>query len=168
MIVERWVWIPGYVGRYRISTLGKVRSVTRITLHGARKYSSHARNMSLIPSLKNPYLRVVLTGSNGVKTHQVHSLVLLAFRGPCPVGKQARHLNGVGSDNRLRNLAYGTALENAADKIRHSTFSRKLEPEDVVSIRESGVSARYLAKGYGVTTMCVQHVLSRKTWKYVR
>lgn len=167
MIKERWVWVPGYEGRYRVSTLGKVRSVTRVTHRNGRKYHAHSRNMTLISSRRNPYLRVVLTGPDGANTHQVHSLVLLAFRGPCPAGKQSRHLNGIGSDNRLSNLRYGTVLENAADRIRHGTFARKLNLEDVVSIRESGVEARHLAKGFGVTTMCVQHVLNRKTWQHI-
>jgi hypothetical protein len=34
---------------------------------------------------------------------------------------QCRHLDGNRSNNRLDNLAWGTPLENGADKARHGT-----------------------------------------------
>src|SRR5437899_1058735 len=49
----------------------------------------------------------------------VHALVLLTFRGPRFAGQQTRHLNGKNFDNRLRNLKWGTAKQNADDRERH-------------------------------------------------
>lgn len=54
----------------------------------------------------------------------VHSLVAEAFLGPRPDGYQVRHLDGNRSNNRVENLCYGSALENAQDRERHGTTAR--------------------------------------------
>lgn len=51
---------------------------------------------------------------------QVHKLVLLAFVGPKPEGMQCRHLDGNKVNNHISNLVWGTASENALDRIRHN------------------------------------------------
>jgi HNH endonuclease len=45
----------------------------------------------------------------------VHKLVLEAFVGPAPEGMLCRHENDVKSDNNLKNLSWGTPLDNAYD-----------------------------------------------------
>jgi hypothetical protein len=54
----------------------------------------------------------------------IHRLVLAAFMGPCPSGREAAHWNGDKSDNRLANLRWATPDENASDKIRHNLERR--------------------------------------------
>jgi hypothetical protein len=73
----------------------------------------------------------------------VHSLVAEAFLGPRPDGHQVRHLDGDRSNNRVENLCYGSALENAQDRERHGTTARgerggnaRLSDAAVVLIRE--------------------------------
>ena len=46
---------------------------------------------------------------------QVHRLVLTAFVGKCPSGQEARHLDGVPTNNMLTNLVWGTRSENILD-----------------------------------------------------
>jgi hypothetical protein len=57
-------------------------------------------------------------------TRHVHELVAEAFHGPCPEGQEVRHLNGNRFDNAARNLGYGTALQNAADREAHGRTAR--------------------------------------------
>lgn len=57
-------------------------------------------------------------------TRTVHSLVADAFLGPRPLGSQVRHLDGNRGNNRLSNLAYGTAKENADDRESHGKTAR--------------------------------------------
>lgn len=71
----------------------------------------------LKPHPTNGYQRVSL----GNTQRYVHRLVLEAFVGPCPPGKQCRHLNGDKADNKLTNLAWGTPSENNYDRVRHGT-----------------------------------------------
>jgi hypothetical protein len=72
----------------------------------------------------NGYRQVSLKtgGARKVKILLVHRLVLEAFVGPCPENMECRHLNGARSDNRLTNLAWGTKVENEADKKKHANY----------------------------------------------
>lgn len=68
------------------------------------------------------YLRVKVKSNGRMKSTMVHKLVCLAFHGPKPTPyHQVRHLNGVKTDNRATNLAWGTASENAMDRKLHGT-----------------------------------------------
>ncbi len=105
--LEQWRPIPGFVGKYEASNLGRIRSARGILkqrLHITRRYP--VVELSLPP---------------GSREHLVHRLVLLAFRGEPPVGNECRHLNGNRTDNRLVNLAWGTHSENSIDQVIHGT-----------------------------------------------
>lgn len=52
----------------------------------------------------------------------VHHIVLTTFVGPCPEGLECRHLDGVKTNCRLSNLAWGTVTENAEDRKKHRNF----------------------------------------------
>ena len=67
------------------------------------------------PGLTSGHLTVQIKG----RSRWVHHLVLEAFVGPCPPGLQCRHLNDVGTDNRLENLVWGTSSENAVDMVNN-------------------------------------------------
>lgn len=53
-----------------------------------------------------------------------HTLVLLAFVGPRPEGKQCCHENDIGTDNRLSNLRWDTAAANIADRGKNNKTAR--------------------------------------------
>jgi hypothetical protein len=54
------------------------------------------------------------------KTYRVHHLVCSVFHGerPSPT-HQVRHLNGIRTDARAENLAWGTPAENSQDRLAH-------------------------------------------------
>jgi len=105
----------------------------------------------------------------------VHRIVLEAFVGPCPLGMQARHLDGVKTHNWLSNLEWGTQSDNEIDKILHGTSVRgsgnamsKLTEDDIINIREfaaQGMTRRELVNMYGVTT--IGRILDGKVWTHV-
>ena len=103
-MTEEWRDIPGYEGKYQVSNLGNVFSLNKqriITGKVDRK----------------GYREIQLWSDATYKCFRVHNLVLLTFVGPRPDGcPETRHLNSDPSDNRLSNLAYGTQLENGADR----------------------------------------------------
>ncbi|MBT2467829.1 NUMOD4 motif-containing HNH endonuclease [Streptomyces sp. ISL-66] len=115
---ERWLPVPGFEGLYLVSSEGRIFSKERIYPTGWRRGPRLMRlNLG-----KHGYLRISLKDSHGIRsTYQVHRLVARAFLGEPQPGHQARHLNGVRTDNRLDNLAWGTASENSFDAIRHGT-----------------------------------------------
>lgn len=120
---EEWRPIPGTDGRYDASNLGRIRSWA--------------------PWRGQPAPRVMAPGSKGSKGHLmvnlrvdgkripmlVHRAVLAAFVGPAPIDKPiTRHLDGDPTNNRLSNIAYGTYVENEADKLQHGRNYNATKP----------------------------------------
>lgn len=109
----------------------------------------------------------------------VHTLVLLAFRGPHEVRTVCRHLDGNKLNNRVDNLCWGTSKENVSDAIKHGVQAigsrqpqAKLSEADVVEIRRRakaggcGVQTR-LSREFGVSDTVISHVVTGKAWTHV-
>ncbi len=124
---------------------------------------------------KQGYLRFnIYRGNQRWTQHGVHAAVCVAFHGPRPEGQLVRHLDGNPGNNQAENLAWGTSLDNEADKIRHGrslTGTRhhqaKLTEDDVRHICSSGMTGRALALNYGVTESTVSAIRKRKTWTHI-
>lgn len=118
---EQWNWIPGYENYYMASDQGRVRSVTRVVTDGRTMQGRVLKSRDV-----SGYGHQIVQLSRGNKTKPVlvHRAVLMAFKGEPEPGQEGRHLNGDPTDNRLANLAWGTHLENEADKIRHGTHNQ--------------------------------------------
>lgn len=128
----------------------------------------------LKPQEDHGYLRVRLYAPGRTKRFFVHRLVCELFHGPAPTPEHVvRHLDGVGTNNRADNLAWGLPPENEADKIKHGTLYRgrrhvnaKLDDWDVDLIRalyrDEGHSTRALAKAFGVSQALVQRITANK------
>jgi len=94
---EIWKAIPGF-DNYEVSNIGNVRRIDGTQMK--------------IFKTANGYMRVGLR-ANGIRSQLlVHRLVLSAFVGPCPDGKQVNHIDEDRSNNNLYNLEYVTAKEN--------------------------------------------------------
>lgn len=105
---EEWRDVRGLEGRYQVSSLGRVRSIPRARTRGGI-LKAVQRNKS------DKYLVVGLPGG----TRTIHRLVAEAFLERLPQHELVRHLNGVPTDNRVSNLAWGTHSENNQDTVRH-------------------------------------------------
>lgn len=114
---ERWRAIPGYVGAYEVSDLGRVRSLPR---HDRLGRPVQGRVLKPAPD-SGGYSTYNLHRDGQGCTHRAHCLVALAFVGPRPADLEVRHLDGDPSNNALVNLAYGTRSENQLDRIGHGT-----------------------------------------------
>ncbi len=122
-MLERWLDIPGYAGRYQVSDLGRVRSLNRRVriCHGATR---PLKGRILRPAGgKSGHVSVALGKGN---SKDVHVLVLRAFVGPPPKEHEALHLNHKPADNRLSNLKWGTRSENM--KMEYAAGRRKVHP----------------------------------------
>ena len=159
----RWAPIPGYEDRYEVSNRGQVWCKQGyVVTAGVDRHG---------------YLDVRLSrGSRGTQRHHfIHRLVLLAFVGQPPPGKEGtRHLNGNSLDCCLTNLVWGDPIENAADKVLHGTAPReeqnphrKLTREQVARIREGGEPAAALADDFGVHVANVYYIRAGKGWPSV-
>lgn len=172
-MVERWLPVVGWEGLYEVSDLGRVRSVAHTTMRRDGKRYTVApllRRQQLVRG----YLVVGLVRADLQTTDRVHRLVLTAFVGSCPEGQQARHLDGDRTNNRLTNLAYGTAAQNAADRAAHGTTARgeragnaKLTATDVAEIRRlraGGATVASIAARFAVGTSQVSRITRGRSW----
>lgn len=177
---ERWKPIPGYEGLYEVSNMGRVKSLARLR-HGVgpHRASCEYRERIMLGNLNYGYRKVTLY-KDGVQ-HQmfVHRLVLTAFVSESPSGMITRHLNGIRTDNRVENLAWGTFEENEADKRRHGTVtngrrnhSAKATAHDVLAIRarhKRGETSREIAKDYPQMDYSnVWRIAAGISWRHVQ
>ena len=71
------------------------------------------------------YRSVELCGLDGRRLHRkIGQLILRAFVGPPLDRQECRHLDGNEINDSLSNLAWGTPLENHADKRRHGMIAK--------------------------------------------
>lgn len=99
------IWRPTVrFPRYEASSLGRIRNTK----------TGHI----LTPwRMRNGYQQVNVHR----RAVTVHPLVLEAFWGPRPEGRQASHFNGDRADNRAKNLRWETPTENNRRKRQHGT-----------------------------------------------
>jgi transcriptional regulator of met regulon len=178
-----WRELTQYPG-YRINSDGQVQSRRKRIAPGYGGGSCagiggdwHNVKSVLLP---NGYrvIRLMVDWRKGGKQEYIHRLVIRTFVGECPEGmEEVRHLNGIKTDNRAENLAWGTKKENWQDMRRHGTYPHgsrhgvsKLTEEKVLGILlllKEGVTQREIAQRFGVTQSNVSCIALRKTWTHV-
>lgn len=115
--IEEWRSLPGYEGVYKVSNLGRVKSLARVDNRGHRV---RERILSQWPH-PSGHISVKLSLNGCHRLGKVHRLVLMSFVGPPPEGHEALHGDGNPANNRLENLSWGTRSENIYDRVRHGT-----------------------------------------------
>jgi hypothetical protein len=160
-MIEHWQSIAGFPG-YEVSSQGRVKSFRKAN-HG----------IILCPIWTDrSYFVVNLYRDSQRFQRSIHRLVLETFRGPPALGQEARHLNGDPTDITLNNLAWGTPVENGADKRLHGSVRgekhprAKLTEQDVVILRRMRrlYPIAIWAWTFGVHRSTINKVLARETW----
>ena len=114
--MESWYPVVGFEDRYKVSNLGRVRSLDCIRPNG-NPLSGRIMRPSKHP--RTSHQRVVLWKDGREYTRLVHRLVLEAFVGPCPPGMQGLHWDDDPANNVVENLYWGTSSQNRKDSIRN-------------------------------------------------
>lgn len=116
-MTEQWLPVVGYEGRYEVSDLGRVKSLSRRDAQGRR------RAERLLAPRRQPsgHLTVALYADRVRRDVQVHWLVLEAFIGPRPEGMHGCHWDDDPGNNRLDNLRWDTRGANVRDSVRNGT-----------------------------------------------
>jgi hypothetical protein len=155
--MSNWKKVSGFP--YEVSDDGQVRNLRT----GYRTWGSRGHG---------GYRVVVLHRKGGKWTTSVHRLVLLTFVGEPPYPKaHGRHLNGDPTDNRLENLAWGTAQDNMDDKVRHGTQARgerhgraKITAAQARAIFVDSRPQAVIAEEYDITQVLVSQIKLSKIW----
>ena len=174
---ELWTDVVGYEGIYLVSSLGRVKGVTRVstgTSINGNKFP--IRTKEKILKLNNDsvgYPQVALANEGIVTYWKVHRLVATAFI-PNPSGlPQVNHIDGDKANNSIENLEWVTAKDNIIHA--HKTglaFSgaesarAKLTWDEVRYIRNAtGNTLRELASMFGVGTSTISRVINYEVYK---
>jgi hypothetical protein len=108
---EEWRPVVGFAN-FEVSNLGRVRNAAT----GRIKQPSRATSVGSTGVRRPGDLVVGLWNGSGVSRLKVGRLVLEAFVGPCPPGKEMCHGNRDKMDCSLANLRWGTHAENMRDE----------------------------------------------------
>lgn len=105
---EEWKPVVGYEGLYEVSDWGRVKSLN---------YNNTGKEgiMKTRPN-GGGYLQIDLYKNGKKETRKVHILVMRAFVGRCPDGYEVDHYDWNPKNNRLDNLRYIQANDNAGRK----------------------------------------------------
>lgn len=156
---EIWKPIPGYENFYKISNLGRVKSLKRkVFYNDHRLYRINPEKLKKLTIHNKKYYKVTLTDKNLIaKQYCVHRLMAWAFLGIQKKGIEVRHINGDGLDNNINNLCYGKKSDNMRDAVQHKRFSMsdwhpnaKLSKEQILYIRNSELYYKDLALRFNV------------------
>lgn len=98
---EVWAAIPGFVGRYRVSNIGRVLRLPRADTVDVRLW----RPLLIEPSFSGGYFRVFLRDRNDLRRqYRIDRLMLSAFSGRPLAVHDVAYINGDRFDLRLENL----------------------------------------------------------------
>jgi hypothetical protein len=172
--IEEWRDVPGFESQYEVSSLGNVRSVDRLLTSKDGKIKRLKGKMLRPGAGDRGYRSVVIVGSS---MHVAH-LVAAAFFGVRPKKAHVAHLNGNPSDDGVSNLAYTTAKENNAHKIKHGTLVwgehlhlTKFSEPLVAHIRQEyatgNFTQRALAEKHGMSQTNISSLTRGNSWKYL-
>jgi len=162
MEVVEWRPVPGIP--YEASCVG-----------GMRRAGGHQLSQQLSP---NGYYYLAVRSGSVRRRRSVHRMVCAAFHGAPHDGCEVRHLNGVRSDNRAENLAWGTRKENAADRLLHGTDwtgdkhkNRRLSADQVADLRRRHANGEFtyssMARDLGVDVQTVRKAIIGESWKSI-
>jgi hypothetical protein len=160
---EKWAKVKGDKN-YRVSTLGRVKSVDRtIKKSNGKKQKRKGKLLKIQVNPVTGYMYVAL--SNG-KRHYVHRLVLEAFLpNPNPdIFTICNHKNGNKLDCRLENLEYSNYSLNMQHSYDTGLRKCKISDEDARFIvmhfrpKDKKFGAKPLAKRFGVSTQTIYRI----------
>ena len=168
---ENWEEVVDYEGWYEISDLGR----------GKRVKAALGTTVGLILKPfadKNNCQQFDLHKNGKGHTMQVHRIVMAAFVGPCPEGKEVNHIDGDRGNNRLDNLEYVTHSENVLHAFRIGLLSRKGEKNSQCILTEDNVheirrligreTHKTIANMFGVSTSTICAIASGQNWSWLK
>lgn len=116
--IEEWKDVPGYLGYYQISNLGRVKSLNRTIVYSPSKFYPNGRvrvlkEKILTPSVdKKGYEFVQLFINGNYRSKKIHRLVAEVFI-PNPNNlEQVNHKDENKKNNKVSNLEWCTLIYN--------------------------------------------------------
>jgi hypothetical protein len=152
---EIWKDVVGYEGYYKVSSLGRIVSLSRPTFNGVSEYIKKPRIIKCCPK-DNDYLVVsIYKEPQQRKTHYVHRIVAKAFCDNPNNKPHIDHINANKQDNRAENLRWVTQIENSRNPMSSIKISLSKKGKNnaklsypIVSIDKYGIVTHYCSISY--------------------
>ncbi len=154
LLIERWVPVHGYEGRYAVSDKGRVKSLARFRRgKSGSMVPMPEKIMRLTPKKRSangrtlPYLEVKLRDGSPrnvrCKSFLVHRLVVQAFVGELFEGSHVDHIDGNHGNNDWENLRILSAREHGLLHPCIQDANRKKQMQDkaqatIIEMRAAG------------------------------
>lgn len=156
---EFWKDIKGYEGVYRVSNLGRVKSLDRIDSSGKKR----SGRMMKPGYVGKGYLQIQLHINGKPKHFRVNRLVAQAFLPNTDNKPQVNHIDEDKTNNRIDNLEWTTSTENINFGSRNSKVAKANSKPIKVIYRDNTYelwdSATEFAKEFGISQGYINDVL---------
>lgn len=173
MMLEVWEDISGAEGKYQVSTLGRVRSLDRLTKSGKNNISNK-KGKILKPRYKRKYVEFVYYDNNNDRVASyIHRLVAEAFLDKVEGKDQVNHIDGNPLNNNLSNLEWVTPEENrnhARGMGLLKSVKKKLTKCQVLDIynkSHNGYTIKQLAETYDIGERHVIRIKHGHRWNSI-
>lgn len=124
-MTEEWRPILGYEGIYEVSSLGRIKSLSRRLPY--KKGGTRLTEDTIFLSSGKRYIQAALSGHGKARRFLIHRLVATAFL-PNPENKRCvNHIDNDPTNNRLINLEWVTHKENMQHSIRQGRQSKEFK-----------------------------------------
>lgn len=171
--MERWKDILGFEGRYQISDLGRVKSLT-VTYSFRNGFRTYKGAIKKLTRDKDGYLMCQLWERNRPHTRKVHRLVGEAFLEKEKGATDVNHKDGDKTNNAYTNLEWCTHKANGEHAARTDLMAfgsrhgvAKLTEADIPVIRDllsQKVGVTKIAKKFGVCAATIYDIAEGVTW----
>ena len=138
---EVWKDCVGYEGKYQVSNLGNVRSISN------NKGTYQERLLSQRQTPTSNYLYVSFTIKGMTKQHSVHRLVAKAFIANPSNKATVNHIDGNKLNNNVCNLEWNTYSEN----IKHAySIGLNIHSRSSLAVKR-GITSKFIYVSYDAT-----------------
>jgi hypothetical protein len=166
---ENWLPVIGYEGKYLVSNMGRVRTISE---------NSIAKNQSILSQHNHRKGYKIVSLWNGVRqnTFKVHRLVAIAFISNPMNLPEVNHKFGDKTDNRASQLEWVTSGDNqrhaysiglSKSKKGSNNGRNVIDENSVIDIYKSKETLPMLAKKYNVSKSCISHIKTGYTWGHL-
>lgn len=178
-MIEKWKPVKGYEGLYEVSSLGRIKSLSK-RVDSGKCHRSYSEKILKPGKDCNGYLRVSLSNFNHLAhTHKVHRLVAEAFIDNPEKLPEVNHIDGNKANNSIDNLEWISASDNLKHAYKNGLKSvkgaknpaAKLTAEQVVFIkahfipRDNEYGCVALSKKFNVHRKTISRVVNNISWK---